>query len=651
MKAAIYARYSTDKQTPESLDDQFYQCERIATREGFEVVSRFSDAEKSAGTHQRPGYQNMLTEARAGRFNVIITEDISRLWRNRAEFGPRSAELEDLGIHWVSCVGQDTRRDGWGLVIQILQAMAEHARREASYRTRRGLEGLARAGKPTGRSVYGYTPASQSTNKKFEIKPVEAAVIVRIFTLYVDGYSPRAIANILNTEGVPSPRAKSKTAKKHRMLGWRGSVIKGTTKRGSGILNNALYRGEVIWGRSRWVRSAADSSNRSVKQVPEKEWNRHTDASLRIISQELWELAEERKASVWKRAGERVSKGMSKDFARRTGAGPKFLFSGLLHCSQCGSNYIICGRDMYGCAGNLNGGSTMCPNNARVRRHALEREALRGIKAQLSAPEAIEEICRQVRMLLKKPRAPAPNYSVQIGELRAQINNLAEAIATGLMRASSALGARLSEAEDELERLEQSQKENEASARSPERLLTDLTDRVTQAVGALEETLATGDIAKSRREIEDKVGRIQVEADQQEIRLYSDKMHLVSRFMRATGTHASLCGSGGLLPHIIVAENKCGSGSPVRHLIATLSRCPQFHERGAYFAQKREKKQPASPAPAGHGALRSLPDRPASLTGSLPPSIAGESFRGQSSPRPFHREPRKRLVGRSRDRA
>jgi hypothetical protein len=63
---------------------------------------------------------------------MIITEDVSRLWRNRAEFGQRSCELEDLGIHWLSCVGDDTRRDGWGLTVTIKQAMGEHARREAS---------------------------------------------------------------------------------------------------------------------------------------------------------------------------------------------------------------------------------------------------------------------------------------------------------------------------------------------------------------------------------------------------------------------------------------------------------------------------------------------------------------------------------------
>jgi site-specific DNA recombinase len=123
MKAAIYARYSTDKQRDASIEDQFRECERAAASAGIEVVAHFEDKGISAGTAERPGYQALLRAARARHFNVIITEDISRLWRNRAEFGPRSAELEDLGVHWLSCVGQDARRDGWGLVVQILQAI------------------------------------------------------------------------------------------------------------------------------------------------------------------------------------------------------------------------------------------------------------------------------------------------------------------------------------------------------------------------------------------------------------------------------------------------------------------------------------------------------------------------------------------------
>jgi site-specific DNA recombinase len=169
IRAAIYARFSTEKQKDASIEDQFRECEDAAKSAGLEVVARFEDRGISAGTAERPGYQALLAAARRHEFDIIVTEDISRLWRNRAEFGPRSAELEDLGVHWLSCVGQDTRREGWGLVVQILQAMAEQARREASYRTRRGLHGKARSGGSTGGRAYGYVAARDSSTGQIEI--------------------------------------------------------------------------------------------------------------------------------------------------------------------------------------------------------------------------------------------------------------------------------------------------------------------------------------------------------------------------------------------------------------------------------------------------------------------------------------------------
>src|SRR5688572_14760247 len=98
MRAAIYARYSTDKQSGASVDDQFRVCERIAERHSFAVVAKFSDAAISGGTTRRPGYQAMLVAARNHNFEVIIAEDTSRLWRLLAEQAPRLAELEDLGL-------------------------------------------------------------------------------------------------------------------------------------------------------------------------------------------------------------------------------------------------------------------------------------------------------------------------------------------------------------------------------------------------------------------------------------------------------------------------------------------------------------------------------------------------------------------------
>lgn len=236
MRAAIYARYSTENQSEASNADQNRQCERIAATEGLEIVARFEDRAISGGTAERPGYQAMLTAARGAVFQIIIVEDISRLWRNRAEYGPRSAELEDLGINLLTAVGDDTRRDGWGMMIGMKQLMAEHYRKEISYRTRRGLEGLALAGKSTGSRCYGYKPTT------WEIEPAEAAIVRRILE---SKESQAVVAAQLNYEGVPAPRGGR----------WSQSTV-------GAIRANPRYQGAVIWGQYHYPRLAADSARR-----------------------------------------------------------------------------------------------------------------------------------------------------------------------------------------------------------------------------------------------------------------------------------------------------------------------------------------------------------------------------------------------------
>ncbi|HTC50738.1 MAG TPA: recombinase family protein [Steroidobacteraceae bacterium] len=404
MKAALYARFSTEKQRDASVDDQFRECERIAKAAGLTVISRFQDAAMSGGTADRPGYQALLKAARKRQFDVIVTEDISRLWRNRAEFGPRSAELEDLGVHCLTCVGDDTRRDGWGLVIQIKQAVAEHARREASYRTRRGQEGVARSGKSAGGRAYGYIPAAQSQTCEIEIDEAQAKIVRQIFELYADGHSPKRIAAKLNEEGIPSPGAmwnRTDTGSHGKRRGkWVASAIHGDTRRGYGILNNERYIGRTVWGRLQWKRSAADSNRRTA--IPVSDATQHvvsTDERLRIVPQALWDKAKARQQT-----------------ARESGIGRRFgekgrhagtLLSGLLVCADCGSRFIAGDARCYQCSTRTYGGISACDNVLRVNRVRAEAAITDYLETDLLSPAAIEaakagyadEIARQRRAL------------------------------------------------------------------------------------------------------------------------------------------------------------------------------------------------------------------------------------------------------------
>jgi site-specific DNA recombinase len=109
-RAALYARYSTDKQSEMSVEDQFRVSERIALREGFEVVARFEDRAITGGTSARPGYQAMLEGARRDQFDAIVAEDLKRLWREQAEQWRCIKELLDLDMCVVTASGIDSRQ-------------------------------------------------------------------------------------------------------------------------------------------------------------------------------------------------------------------------------------------------------------------------------------------------------------------------------------------------------------------------------------------------------------------------------------------------------------------------------------------------------------------------------------------------------------
>ncbi len=267
MRAAVYARYSSDLQREASIEDQYRECERAAARAGLTVVARFEDKAVSGGTADRAGYQALLSAARSGQYDVIVAEDVSRLWRNRSEFGQRSAELEDLGLHLVTAVGDDTRREGWGLMLSIKSAIAESYRREISYRTKRGLEGKALANESTGGRCYGY-------KGMVEVDPIEAQVVREIFAFSLT-QSARRIAADLNIRGVKPPRGRS----------WNPSTVQC-------MLRNRRYLGAVIFGQTEGTTSAADS-RRKRRSKREAALVARQEQHLQIVSPELFKRVQE----------------------------------------------------------------------------------------------------------------------------------------------------------------------------------------------------------------------------------------------------------------------------------------------------------------------------------------------------------------------
>ena len=404
---ATYARYSSDRQRETSLDDQQRKCADWAARHQLSIQTQYTDAAISGATADRQGYQAMLADAEQGVFTTLIVDDLSRLGRDQVEREQTIRRLEYWGIRVVgvsdgydSHMGSITRKITRG----VRGLFDELYLDDLAAKTHRGLEGRALSGDSAGGKAYGYlsNPIEDPTKKdqfgrpviigaKKQIHPERADIVKTIFQRYASGHSPRAISNRLNQQHIPSPRGST----------WAASAIYGDNKRGLGILNNPLYIGQYIWNRSQWVKNP-DTKKRTRIERPQSEWIITDAPHLRIIDQATWNQVKQRQREQTRQT--RI-KQQSTHRRARTGAGPKYLFSGMLQCGQCGGNYIITDRYRYGCAKHKDRGTAVCPNSIKVRRATVESILLKTIKQKLLHPDAIAEFKKLARAELKKAQS------------------------------------------------------------------------------------------------------------------------------------------------------------------------------------------------------------------------------------------------------
>jgi site-specific DNA recombinase len=434
IRAAYYARYSTDGQESDSIDRQFMVCSSIAKREGFSHLERhrFSDPETSGGTPRRAGYTAMRAAAMRGEFDVLVAEDISRLWRNMEMQTRDINELLELGISIVT-QAEDTRRENDLMMLNLKGSMNENNRKEIGRRVRNKLELLAKSGRAAGGRAYGYTPASQSGTGQIEINLPQAKTVRQIFEWRAAGWSGKRIALELNARKVPAPGAvwKRNTSVRNQKRTdgeWVRSAIVGDVRRGTGILNNPIYKGDVVWGRSRWIRSLRDSAIRRCEVVedPEDLVTHHVER-LRVVFDDLWN-----RVHVVQNA--RTPRGEAIRAAkRRLGRGPALWLSSLLVCSECGSTYVQYGRTDYVCSGFHNGST--CSNGMRFRIADVEREVLRALELDLLNPKSLHQAADLAMEYFDKQEVAelptAPEFSAALADINAREADVREQFKAG----------------------------------------------------------------------------------------------------------------------------------------------------------------------------------------------------------------------------
>src|SRR5215470_7000345 len=287
MRAAIYARFSSDNQSASSIDDQIEVCTRYVDKQSWVAVATYTDAAISGASRFRPGYQKLLAALDAGIFDVVVVEALDRLGRKLADVADLYDRCSFAGVKLVAVnVGEIT-----AMHIGMLGTMAQLYLSDLREKTWRGQLGRALKGKQPGGKAYGYdvVAAAATDDGAGErcINTAEAAVVARIFREFADGRSPRAIAKGLNRDGILGPAGRP----------WGDTTIRGQAERATGILNNPLYIGRLAWNRCSYVKDPR-TGKRVARPNPHDKWEIAAVPHLRIIDDALWERVKARQAEV-----------------------------------------------------------------------------------------------------------------------------------------------------------------------------------------------------------------------------------------------------------------------------------------------------------------------------------------------------------------
>ncbi len=176
---------------------------------------------------------------------------------------------------------------------------------------------------------------------------------------------------------------------------WGPSTIYGNWRRGTGILNNDLYIGKLVWNRLRYIKDPT-TGKRVSKLNERQDWTVKLVPELRIVDQDLWDRVKARQNDTRRRITSASRTGVRCERARR----PVYLFSGLVRCGVCGGGFTMVNTIHYGCNNARNKGT--CANSLSIRRDRFEESVLDGLKSRLMEPELVEEFIAEYHRELNR---------------------------------------------------------------------------------------------------------------------------------------------------------------------------------------------------------------------------------------------------------
>ena len=360
MKIAAYARVSTEKESQvESFEKQIEFFNEFTKKNNYELYKLYAD-EGISGKQikHRKQFQQMMQDAKAKKFDKVVVKDVSRFARNTVDLLQSIRELKSYGIEVDFLNNGEIMEGGSEFILTILGAMAQQESANMSKRVKFGKDITAKKGRVPN-IVFGYDkiPDERYTLK---INEEEAKIVKEIFESYVyKGIGTTKIAWDLNDRGIRTKKTKSKWV--------QTSIVR--------MLKNPIYTGRVTNKKS----EVTDFITGTRKDLPEEEWITVERPEMRIISDELFNRAQDILA-------QRSNEFKLNNKREKT----EYIFSTLIYCKHCGYSfrrirrkYTEDGKEYirWVCSGRNSMGVNHCPNTTVID----EEELLNAIKEYLKS--------------------------------------------------------------------------------------------------------------------------------------------------------------------------------------------------------------------------------------------------------------------------
>ena len=360
MKIAAYCRVSTEKEAQiDSLEKQIEFFNEFTKKNGYDLYKLYAD-EGISGKQikHRKQFQAMMQDAKAKKFEKVIVKDVSRFARNTVDLLQSIRELKSYGIEVDFLNNGEIMEGGSEFILTILGAMAQQESANMSKRVKFGKDITAQKGRVPN-IVFGYDkiPDERYTLK---INEEEAKIVKEIFENYVyKGMGTTKIAWELNERGIRTKKTKSRWV--------QTSIVR--------MLKNPIYTGRVTNKKS----EVTDFITGTRKDLPEEEWIVVEKPEMRIISDELFNKAQEILA-------QRSTEFKLNCKREKT----SYVFRTLIYCQHCGYSYRRTKRKYtengkeyirWVCSGRNSMGVSSCPNTTVID----EEELLNAIKEYLKS--------------------------------------------------------------------------------------------------------------------------------------------------------------------------------------------------------------------------------------------------------------------------